>query len=388
MSKVFLALVRDSLVPADPRVVGAAGLAALPRDQARPLPADFGADAVRDAAWLADCVKDLPPPWPALEAMVRATQTAHTGLITPQRLPGIRALASGRPLSAPGFQFLPLADGRFGVTDLIAGASADLAGLRAGDVVRRLAGHAPLRYDTFWLATQAAGTEVALDVERAGQPLSLILHLQAADVSSVASRLLDEQIAYVRIRWFARTSEAERDTATLVRQALTSLAGRDARGLILDLRSALGGSGEVNIASAIYDGDLIYSIRQPLSAPARPYPREGSRIWPARPVVVLVNELTVSAGEALALALRELGHAPIIGRTTGGGLTEFSSLPLAEGYALIYPTGMVFGPVTDALQPGYAVKPDIEVSNPDLAEFSSGRDRQLEAARAALAQGR
>jgi C-terminal processing protease CtpA/Prc len=388
MSKVFLALVRDSLVPADPRVVGAAALAALPSDHARPLPIDFGGDAARDAAWLADRVRDLPPPWAALEAMARATQTAHTGLVTPQRLPALRALASGLPLSIPGFQFFPLADGSFGVTDLIAGASADRAGLRAGDVVRQLAGHPPLRYDGFWLATLPAGTEVALEIERAGQRLSRVLVLQGGSLSSVDSRLLDDQIAYVRIRWFARSAEAERDTATLVREALTKLAGQGARGLILDLRSALGGSGEVSIASALYDGDLIYSIRQPLSAPARPYPREGLRIWPARPVVVLVNELTVSAGEALALALRELGPAMIVGRTTGGGLTEFSRLPLAEGYALIYPTGMVFGPVTDALQPGYAVKPDVEVPNPDRAELSSGRDRQLETARALLSRGR
>jgi C-terminal processing protease CtpA/Prc len=35
-------------------------------------------------------------------------------------------------------------------------------------------------------------------------------------------------------------------------------------------------------------------------------------------------------------------------------------------------------------QPGHAIKPDIEVSNPDVSELLAGQDRQLDAARKAL----
>ena len=87
--------------------------------------------------------------------------------------------------------------------------------------------------------------------------------------------------------------------------------------MILDRLSALGGSGEVSIISALCDGDVAYAIKEPLTAAARPVPREGARIWPERPIVVLVNEHTISAGEALALALRELAHAKIVGRKGG-----------------------------------------------------------------------
>lgn len=130
-----------------------------------------------------------------------------------------------------------------------------------------------------------------------------------------------------------------------------------------------------------------YSVQKPLTAPPRPVAREGAREWSAeKRVVVLVNEQTVSAGEALALSLRELGSFPIVGQTTAGGLTEFDIVPLAPGYGMTIPTGVVLGPISGKDQPAHAVKPDIEVANPTIDELLGGHDRQLETARAKLAK--
>jgi C-terminal processing protease CtpA/Prc len=209
--------------------------------------------------------------------------------------------------------------------------------------------------------------------------MSLTLRVAPADISPVESRLLANGAAYVSIRWFARTDDPQRDTSALVLAALTKLAGAGAKGLVLDLRSALGGSGEVRIASALCDGDIIYSVQKEDAAP-QPVKRDGPRTWPDRPIVVLVNELTISAGEDLALALRELGRAKIVGRPTGGALTEMSFKPLAEGYALAVPTAVILGPVSGRDQPGHAVVPDIDLPNASCADLMAGRDPQLEMA--------
>jgi C-terminal processing protease CtpA/Prc len=74
----------------------------------------------------------------------------------------------------------------------------------------------------------------------------------------------------------------------------------------------------------------------------------------------------------------------IVGRTTAGGLTEFSAVKLSNEYALIVPTGLVLGPVTRADQPGHAVRPDIELQNADIDDLVHGRDPQLQAARSAI----
>jgi C-terminal processing protease CtpA/Prc len=390
MRTAYLGLVRESIVPADPRVMASAALAnlaALAPERVQPLPAWFGTHAERDAAWLAERVADMPTPWPVLEAMARATATAHVGLVSPQRRQGIGALMAGKPRAAPGFNLYPLADGRLVVFDVIPRASAEVSGLHAGDVLRRIDGVPAARVDVFLLNAIPVGAELKLEIERAGRPATILLRLIQADVPSVESRLLDDGLGYVFIRWFARSDDVGRDTAALARQAFIALAAQGARGLIIDLRSALGGSGEVAMASALCDGDVMYSIRQPLTAPARPVKREGVRCWPDRPIIILVNEHVVSAGEDLALSLRELARAKIVGRTTGGGLTEMSFVPLADGYALTIPTGVVLGPVSGQDQPGHAVKPDIDAPNPSIAELLSGRDPQLEAARAALTDG-
>ena len=387
MRTAYLALVRDSIVPANPSVIAAAAmaeLAAVVPERGLALPDWFGADFARDATWLGQRAADLSSPWPVLDAMVRAAATAHVLLSSPQRRQGIGALMAGKPLAAPGFNLYPLADGRLVVFDVIPGASAELSGLRTGDWLRRIDGVPAARVDAFMLNGLPAGVELKLDIERAGRPATIGLRLIAADVAAVQSRMLDDGIGYVFIRWFAPSGDPARNTAVLARQALIALAAQNARGIIIDLRSALGGSGAVAIASALCDGDVMYATQQPLTAPVQPVKRQGERVWPDRPIVVLVNEHTVSAGEYLALSLRELARATIVGRTTGGGLTEMSFVPLAEGYALAIPTGVVLGPVSGKDQPGHAIKPDLDIPNPSIDELLRGHDAQRDAARSLM----
>ena len=387
MRTAYLALVRDSIVPANPRVVANAALeaiASLSPDHVRPLPATFGSDVERDAAWLAERVTNLSPVWPVFDAMVHANATPHVGFPTPERRKGIRALSTGEPLATHGFNFYALPDGRFVIFDVIKGASADTSGLRLGDIILSIDGVRASRIDTFLLSILPAGAEKTLVVERADHSETIKLRLTKTEISPIESRLLDDGIGYVFVRWFAQSENAEHDTATLARRAFTSLAAQGARGLILDLRSCLGGIGNIGMASALCDGEILYFAQQPLSAPAQPVKRDGERCWPDRPIVLLVNQQTISAPEALALTLRELAHTKIIGQKTAGALTEMSFTPLAEGYAMTIPTGVVLGPISGKDQPDHAIQPDIKVPNPSLDDLLHCRDPQLDAARAAL----
>jgi C-terminal processing protease CtpA/Prc len=380
----YLAMVQDSLVPADPRTISLAALEVLA--PATALPSGFGVDAQRDADWLSAQAGGSAAPWEAINAMARAAAIAHVGFVTPALRRGMRALGSGRPLSTPGFSVHRLIDGRTVVRDVVLGGSAEASGLRVGDMLTRIGDERVARQTTVVmpLIARPAADVVVLQIERDRQPMRIDLRLVDAGQTSVDARLLDDGLGYVRIRWFSQSEDPARDTASLARAAFASLAQQGARGLVLDLRSALGGAGEVAVASALADGDVVYRVQKPMSKPAQPVPRAGTRIWPDRPVVVLVNEQTVSAGEALALSLRELAHCVIVGQTTAGGLTEFSPVRLSSEHALIIPTGVVLGPVSRTDQPGHAVRPDIESPNAGIAELVAGRDPQLQAARAAI----
>ena len=380
----YLALVQESIVPADPRTIATAALEVMSPSIA--LPTGFGADARRDAEWLSAQASGVVAPWDTINAMARAAATAHVGLVTPGLRRGMRALGGGRPLSTPGFGVHRLNDGRTVVIDVIRGGSAELSGLRAGDVLTRIGDERVARQSTVVmpLIARAAGDLVLLEIERDRKAMRIELRLVDANQSSVDSRLLDDGLAYVRIRWFSQSDDPMRDTASLARAAFKSLAEQGARGLVLDLRSALGGIGDVAVASALADGEVVYYLQQPMTQPPEPVRRKGARVWPERPIVLLVNEQTISAGEALALSLRELTHCLIVGRTTAGGLTEFSAVKLSAEYALIVPTGHVLGPVTRADLPGHAVRPDIELQNADVDDLVHGRDPQLQAARSAV----
>jgi C-terminal processing protease CtpA/Prc len=387
MRAAYLALVKDSIVPARPQVIAEAAFDAIKSiapERVLPLPSWFGTDPERDATWLAERVVDFPDSWSVIDAMVRSADNAHVGFGTPQRRQGMAALGHGEPLSSPGFNVYPLANGRFVVFDIVNGASAHASGLRPGDVLLSVNGKRAVAADVFLLTMLPAGTEVPLTIERENRTETLTLGLIKAEVSPVESRLLDDGLGYIFIRWFSRSTNPDRDTAALARQAIAGFVEKGARGLILDLRSTLGGMGDVPLASALSDGEIIYSIQKPLSAPAKPVKRQGQRAWSGGPIVILVNQNTVSAPEALALALRELTHAKIIGQTSRGGLTEFSILPLAAGYGITIPTGVVLGPVTGAVPPTYALKPDLEIANPSTDDLQHGRDSQLDAARAAI----
>jgi carboxyl-terminal processing protease len=391
VATAYLALVRTSIVPADPRTVATAALRAIGAAEAdlnKVLPQDFGRDADRDAAWLVERTGGTSPPWPIINAMARATATAHVGLSSPALRRAIRGQQTGMPVSAPGLGVCRVGDGRFAICDLVPGASAQRSGLRVGDVLLRI-GNETLANQSMPLmpiVALSAGEQIGLTIERAGNRLETRLTLVQADVSSVESRLMDDEVGYLRIRWFSRSKDPARDTAALARSAFASLAARGARALVLDLRSSTGGAGEVSIASALCDGDVVYHVRQPMSEPAKPVAREGPRIWPQRPIVVLVNDGTVSAGEALALALRELAPATIVGRQTAGGLTEMSFIALGEEHSLLIPTGVVLGPLSRQDKPDHAVRPDIEVANASIEELFVGRDRQLEVAHALARQ--
>ena len=354
------------------------------------LPDGFGRDPDHDGAWLNTAVAGASSPWRVVAAMTRAARTAHVGLVTPEIRAAIRALGTGHPLSAPGFNVYRAPDHRFVVFDVVPGASAALSGLRAGDVLERL-GEEPveaLLSPLFPALTRLGpGERVRLGIVREGRRETVVLELRDAVVSPVESRLLPGGAGYLRLRWFARSDDPSRDTAALVRAALASFVDRGARGLVIDLRSALGGSGEVAIASALCDGDIVYLVQQPVTSTPSPVARQGARVWSRRPITFLVNEQTVSAGEDLVLAVRELAASTVVvGRRTAGGLTEFEPIPLAAGHALIVPTGVVLGPVTRRAPPGHAIVPDVLLDGRTVSELLAGHDPELEAAQAALAR--
>jgi len=124
----------------------------------------------------------------------------------------------------------------------------------------------------------------------------------------------DRHIGYLRISEFKEQTADEFDG---IMQDL--LAKHDMRGLILDVRDNPGGllSVVIKIVDRFISEGKIVSTKGRLT-PEQPYMATRESVYPAFPVVVLVNNGSASASEILAGALRDHGRATIVGEPTFG----------------------------------------------------------------------
>jgi len=387
MHVVYRWLVRDSLIPCDARRVGRAALTAMahasPGRGVR-LPAGFGLDVERDASFLATRLPGSGPWWHVFAAMAWDSGVPHTAVTHEAFWSGMVARLRGDPWAAPGFFLWRQPDGRLAVVDVDEAGSAHACGVRAGDVLTHVDGRPAVRANSqvLPLYVAATGATFRLGIERAGRPLDVRLVLARGEVSSVVWRRLEDGVGVVQVRWFACSPDGRGDTAALVRRALEEMAVEGAPGVVVDLRSGLGGQVQAvaGIVAALCPDEVVVAHREEDGAD-RVFRRVGAPLWLDRPVVVLVNEQTISAAELLALALLELADAELVGTPTAGGLNDFRQIELADGYRLVVPYRAAVGPRSRQPRPGHRLVPHVRVANPTPAELAAGRDPPLEAAR-------
>ena len=118
--------------------------------------------------------------------------------------------------------------------------------------------------------------------------------------------------------------------------------------------------------------------------------KESDQVWPGPrwganfgPKALLVNHLTVSAGESFAYFFRKRGLGPIIGTRTWGGSTGLNPVPalIDGGYANV-PNAPFFDK-DGWLWEGRGLDPDVVVAQ-DPAKMITGGDPQIDAAVKAL----
>jgi carboxyl-terminal processing protease len=376
----FSALV-SSAAPADPARAATAALAAASRTTA--LPEGFGGDVQRDAAWLAHALDGVTPPWPVIQAMAWSAGIPHTTVVPPAMRAAVGGMRTGTPPVEPGVLMHTLVDGRVVVSDVAPGCSADVAGIRAGDVVVSMEGEPVERpvARIIRLYRHPAGTEIPLQVLRSGEPLSVTMRLEPGRQSLVESRMLDGKIGLVFLRAFTTSEDSERDVNALVRRAASALQREAMHGLIVDLRSNPGGNSDAAAATAaaLTAGDPMLSFRTPDGKETN-VPRTGEPLALGVPFVVLVDDQTSSSAEMLALALREHAKARVVGRATAGALTLPAMTPLRDGFMLMTPGARSLGPVSRSAQDANRLAVDVDVESRTPEDFAAGRDAQLDAA--------
>lgn len=177
----------------------------------------------------------------------------------------------------------------------------------------------------------------------------------------------------------------ETDAAyALASKIATQLA--EAKAIIVDVRYNGGGSDGVALAYASLFSDNEQVVLRKRSRVGdgwsdwsdgilRPHP-DGARL--TQPVILLTSDVTASAAEIFAIAMRALDQVTVMGEPTGGGLSDILDITLPNGWSFglsnqeyVTESGQQFEKI--------GVPPDIEIRQ-DGAGLADGHDALLEAA--------
>lgn len=230
---------------------------------------------------------------------------------------------------------------------------AERAGIEAGDRIEMVNGQSTqgLSQDKAVKTLRGVvGTKVELKVHRPGiaQPMPFTLVRETIhNRSTQPGTILDNNIGYVSLVTISDSSAGE------LRDEVDSLLKRGIKGLILDLRENPGGllTQGVRVSDLFLDaGRKIVETRGRMADMTHLYTDETPQVWPALPVVVLVNEFTASAAEIIAGALQDNDRAVVVGTATfGKGLVQ-TLWSFGDGKGLKLTTGRWFTPSGRTIQ--------------------------------------
>lgn len=222
------------------------------------------------------------------------------------------------------------------IISVVDGSPADLAGLRAGDVIASVDDTETSRLsidDLADLVRGDVGSTVRLGIERPGQAERLEVGIRRDDVEiePVAWAFVPaSDVAVIRIVQFS--AQSGRETRAAIESALES----GATGLVLDLRGNPGGLVDeaMVVAGSFLTKGVAYQEQGRQGPPRDVRITTGWTIAPDIPLAVVVDYGTASSAEILAGALRDNGRAPIVGEQTFGTGTVLNTFHLSDGSAL------------------------------------------------------
>lgn len=258
------------------------------------------------------------------------------------------------------------------------------AGIMAGDIITHI-DDKPTKDMTLngaiKLMRGEPNTPIVLTIRRqtADKPLTIHIVRDMIKVRSVRSKLLPDDIAYVRISQFQ-----DRTVSDLAKHLHDlNINGKQPKALILDLRNDPGGlfDGAIGVSSVFLPPDsLVVSTKGRLPSSNREYMSRSAKTlhidaasnaaaartvssWARSvPMVVLVNVGSASSSEIVAGALQDHKRATIIGNRTFGKGSVQSVLPLSEDSGIKITTARYYTPNGRSIQVT-GVEPDVLVDD-------------------------
>ena len=259
----------------------------------------------------------------AISGMLKSLNDRWTAFLSPREFRSLNEGLQGGNFSGIGIVIdVDQTTKSLLVVQTIEGGPAQRAGIMPGDIILSVDDASTKGLTTeqdSQMIRGRVGSTVRLVVQRQGEskPLEFTIAREVIHAPSVRSKLLGNDIGYVQLLVFGRTTGDELDNA------LARLDKAGVKAVVLDLRNNGGGylDAAITVSSRFVPEGPIVSIES-RTKPLTTFDAEASASA-ARPLAVLINGFTASASEITAGAIQDSGAGTLIGsKTFGKGLVQ------------------------------------------------------------------
>ncbi|MDT8412571.1 MAG: S41 family peptidase [Vicingaceae bacterium] len=243
------------------------------------------------------------------------------------------------------------------VVAAIANGPSEKLGIQAGDRIIKvdtlnIAGKNITNNDVIKLLKGPRGTKVNVFIKRRGTKKLLKFAIVRDEIpiySVDAPYMIDDNIGYVKISRFAKTTYAE------FLQAVAELKENDMENLIIDLRNNGGGvlSSAISIVDEMLDKNQMIVYTKGRARKKTEYYSTSKGILKGVKIAILINENSASASEILAGAIQDNDRGIILGRRSfGKGLVQ-EQIPWPDGSAIRLTVARYYTPSGRSIQKPY-----------------------------------
>ncbi len=237
------------------------------------------------------------------------------------------------------------------IIEVYKGFPADRAGIRPGDLVKRIDGVSIKGLTTDRVSEKLKGnpgSEITITTERNGNESDHIMKRERIIIPPVPySGMLDDKTGYIRLTNFTQNCISD------VKDALLELKTRNPGQIILDLRSNPGGllTEAVEVVNLfVGPGNEVVSTKGKVKQFDEDFKTTKTAIDEKIPIAVLINRASASAAEIVAGAIQDLDRGVIVGqRSYGKGLVQVTR-PLSYNTQLKVTTAKYYIPSGRCIQ--------------------------------------
>jgi carboxyl-terminal processing protease len=237
------------------------------------------------------------------------------------------------------------------ISEVYKGYPADLAGIKAGDLLKKVDGISLKGNSTEKISEKLKGnpgTEITVTIERNGQETDYPLKREKIIVPPVPYYgMIDSKTGYIRFNTFTQNCIED------VKNALISLKNNNPQQIILDLRGNPGGllTEAVEIVNLfVGQGNEVVSTKGKVRQFDEDFKTTKPAVDEKIPLAVIINRGSASASEIVAGAIQDLDRGIIVGqRSYGKGLVQITR-PLSYNTQLKVTTAKYYIPSGRCIQ--------------------------------------